>query len=62
MQCLLMFPLFSWKIYMSHRIYRGAKVYLIKSPHLCLCMGPPSGHVSPLSYDRIVFKLQAFSW
>jgi hypothetical protein len=46
---------------MSHRIYRGTKVYLIRSPCPCLCRGPPSGHEIPLGYfDRVIFKLQDF--
>jgi hypothetical protein len=33
---------------MPYRIYRGTKVYLIRSPCPCLLRGPPSDHVSPL--------------
>jgi hypothetical protein len=41
---------------MPHRIYRGTKVYFIRSPHPCLYRGPPSGHASPLGYfDRVIF-------
>jgi hypothetical protein len=43
---------------MPHRIYKGTKVYFIKSPHPCLYRGPPSGHASPLSYfDRVILFL-----
>jgi hypothetical protein len=35
---------------MPHRIYRGTKVYFIRSPHPCLYRGPPPGHASPLGY------------
>jgi hypothetical protein len=43
--------------YMPHRIYRGTKAYFIRSPHPCLCRGPPSGHASPLGYfDRVIFN------
>jgi hypothetical protein len=49
--------------YTPHRIYRGTKFYLIGSPYPHLHKGPSSGHVSPLGYsDRVLFKLQAFSW
>jgi hypothetical protein len=52
---------------MSHRIYRGTKVYLIKSPHSCLHRGPPLAMQALLVAlesltDRVVFKSQAFSW
>jgi hypothetical protein len=48
--------LLSYKAYMPHRIYRGTKVYFIRSPHPCLYRGPPSGHASPLGYfDRVIF-------
>jgi hypothetical protein len=44
---------------MPHRIYRGTKVYFIRSPHPRLCRGPPSGHASPLGYfDRVITSLQ----
>jgi hypothetical protein len=51
-QYLQMLPLFSKKVYISHRIYRETKVYIIKSPQPCLHRGPPSGHESPLGYFR----------
>jgi hypothetical protein len=42
--------------YMPHRIYRGTGVYFIRSPHPCLCRGPPSGHASLLGYfDKSYF-------
>jgi hypothetical protein len=48
---------------MPHRIYKGTKVYLIRSPCPCLCRAFPNGHASPLGYfDRVIFKLQDFSW
>jgi hypothetical protein len=41
---------------MPHRIYRGTKVYFIRSPYPCLYRGPPSGHASPLGYfNRVIF-------
>jgi hypothetical protein len=44
---------------MPHRIYRGIKVHFIRSPHLHLCRGPPSGHASPLGYfDGVNTSLQ----
>jgi hypothetical protein len=44
---------------MPHRIYRGTKVYFIRSPHPCLCRGPLSGHANPLGYfDRVITSLQ----
>jgi hypothetical protein len=52
---------------MSHGVYQETKVCLLKSPHPCLHKGPPSGHeallvaLEPLT-DRVIFKLQAFSW
>jgi hypothetical protein len=50
-------------MYASQDIYRGTKVYFIKSPHPCLYRGPPSGHARALGYfDRVISKLQAFSW
>jgi hypothetical protein len=40
---------------MPHRIYRGTKVYFIRSPHPCLYRG----HTSPLGYfDRVIFKIK----
>jgi hypothetical protein len=37
-------------------IYRGTKVYFIRSPHPHLCRFSPSGHASPLGYfDRVIF-------
>jgi hypothetical protein len=47
---------FHKKAYMPHRVYRGTKVYFIRSPHPCLYRGPPSGHTNPLGYfDRVIF-------
>jgi pantothenate synthetase len=42
---------------MPHRIYRGTKVYFIRSPHL---WGSSLWHASPLGYfDRVIFFLIA---
>jgi hypothetical protein len=62
---LQMLPLFSQKKYMSHRIYRegGDKILPHQESLFMPPWGPLSGHASPLGYfDRVVFKLQAFSW
>jgi hypothetical protein len=41
----------------------GGQIYFIRSPHPHLYRGPPSGHASPLGYfNRVIFKLQDFSW
>jgi hypothetical protein len=47
---------------MSHGIYRGTKVCLIKSPCPYLHKGPPSGHASLLGIlgpltDRVIFRI-----